>query len=78
MWLCAENADAGRRNGAKVGALAETQGGPIIRYESMRNNIAAKRLKTDEFNGVRTLTHLAHGGMLCLFVIKYTVWVLSY
>ena len=58
LFLCAENAYAGRRNGVKVGNRAETEGFPIIRYESTRNNIAAKKLKPDVFFGLLTVTRI--------------------
>ena len=58
-WLCAENADDGQRNVAKVRNLAETQGFPITRYDSTHINISAKRLKPGEFKGLRTVTRLA-------------------
>ena len=66
LWLCAENADAGRRNGDKVGNLAETQGFPIIRYESTHGNIAAEKLRPGEFKRLRTVTHLAKEALVIL------------
>ena len=61
LWLTAENADAGQRNGSKIGNLAETSNRPITRYESTHNDVTAKRLKPEEFKGLRTVTHLAVG-----------------
>ena len=60
LWIGAENAGDGRRNGDKVGNLAETRGCPIIRYESMQNNISAGEIKHGEFMGLRAVTHIAH------------------
>ena len=34
LWLCAENADAGARNGRKLGQLAAADAAPILRYDS--------------------------------------------
>ena len=66
LWLCAENEDAGRTSGPKIGQIAENEGRPIARYESTHNNIAARNLKPDAPMGNRSISHIATGapGML--------------
>ena len=66
LWLCAENADAGARNGRKLGQLAINSDAPIARYDSMRSSESAKSLKPDEFRGLRTVKHLALGSPVML------------
>ena len=70
LWLCAENADAGSMYGRKLGLLAEKAGDPIFRYEAIRSDDGAKRLKPDEFKGLRTVTHVALGAPVMLISNK--------
>ena len=66
LRLCAENADAGARNGRKLGKLAINDADPIARYDSMRSSESAKSLKPDEFRRCRTVTRLALGAPVML------------
>ena len=61
LWLCAENADCGQRNGGKLGEHAAASGVPIFRDVSLHIDEVAKRQKPEEFTGIRTATHLAVG-----------------
>ena len=70
LWLCAENADAGSMNGRKLGLLAEKVGIPIIRYESLHSDDGDRRLKPEEFNGLRTVAHVALGAPVMLISNK--------
>ena len=51
LWLCAENADAGERNGRKLAKLAINDDTPIVRYDSTHSSESAKSLKPDVFMG---------------------------
>ena len=70
LWVCAENADAGEMNGRKLGILEEKAGVPIIWYESIHIDDGDRRLKPGEFNGVRTVAHVALGAPAILIANK--------
>ena len=70
LWLSAENANSGERNGNKLGQLAKKNGVPILRYHSLHSEDAAARKRPGEFKGLRTLTRVAIGAPVMLIANK--------
>eukprot|EP00662_Eupelagonemidae_sp_cell21_P057762 gene57762-biopygen59097 len=68
MWLCAENAAAGQRNGRRAGLLARESKKPVIRVDAEHNESEASKRPADEFRQLRTRVHLVEGAPVMLTV----------